>query len=70
MFTNESYLFLGVCIFLNFNYFRFDNYGDALNSVICVVLALGLLSFPFFIIFFYNAKSNIEKITLRNKEFL
>ena len=70
MFTNESYLFLGVCIFLNFNYFHFDSYGNALNSVISVILALGIVFFPFFVILFYNLKSNIEKITTRNSEFL
>ena len=68
-FTQETYLFLGVCVFLNFNYFHFHSIGNKLNSVLSIILGLGLLLFPFILLGFYNLSANLNKIFTRDKEF-
>lgn len=61
-FVNETYLFLGVCVALNTNYFYFDTYGNAINSLCSVLLGGVLLAFPIFIISFYTRESNYNLI--------
>ncbi len=53
-FLNETYLFLTVCVLLNYYYFVFDSYGNAINSLLSAFFGVTLVLFPFFIGIFYN----------------
>jgi hypothetical protein len=61
-FLNETYIFLGVCVALNFYYFCWDSYGNALNSLSAAFFGLLLVLFPFFIILYYNLPNSKLKI--------
>ena len=50
----DTYLFLGICVALNFNYFSFNSYGNVLNSVLSVIFAIILTSLPIFVGLFYR----------------
>lgn len=71
-FINESYLFLTVCAGLNLFNFRWNTYGDAINSFIALFSGSIVIVFPVFVGVFYTLKSNYEKIIGRNRneEFL
>jgi hypothetical protein len=70
-FLNETYLFLGVCVALNLGwFFKFDTFGNALNSLISVFFGSLLLIFPFFIPAFYGASKFARKIKTKDEEFL
>jgi len=68
-FYNETYLFLGVCAALNYYYFRFDSYGNIINSVCAGMFGSIIIVFPFFVIVFYNLKQNYQKIKNNDTEF-
>ncbi len=53
-FFSETYLFLGMCVTLNLDYFRFDTYGNSINSTLTVVFALILAAGPIFVGWFYR----------------
>ena len=69
-FYNETYLFLGVCVALNLYYFRFDSFGNAVNSLSAAILGTMIILFPFFVIVFYNLPKNYKKIKSYQTEFL
>ena len=69
-FYYETYLFLGVCVALNLYYFRFDSYGNTINSLSAAILGTMIIIFPFFVIVFYNLPKNYEKIKSYQTEFL
>ena len=54
----ETYLFLAVCTFLNFNYLRWEPFGEGINSFITVVVAICVCVFPFFVAVFYSISKN------------
>ena len=69
-FLDETYLFLLVCASLNLHeYFEWHAYGDAINSLLALLLATILVVFPLFVATFYSKKVNQEKIKSGNKEF-
>lgn len=55
---------------LNFNYFYFNSIGNQINSILSIILAVGLVLFPFVLYAFYNVRANLKKIISRDKEFL
>ena len=69
-FLQEAYLFLGICVSLNFNYFYFNKIGNSFNSTLSTILAVVLILFPFGMLAFYSLSKNKEKIISRDKEFL
>ena len=69
-FINETYLFLAVCAGLNFYYFSWNTYGDAINSLIALFVGLIIVTFPFFVAVFYNMKRSYERIIQNDVEFL
>ena len=69
-FLNETYIFLGVCVALNFYYFCWDSYGNALNSFCAAFFGLLLVLFPFFIILYYNLPNSKLKMKSRDENFL
>ena len=54
---NETYLFLGMCVTLNFKYFRFDNYGNVINSTLALVFGFLIAAGPVFVGLFYRRYS-------------
>lgn len=69
-FINETFLFLGVCVALNMQYLSFDSSGDTVNSLITIFVGILIISFPFFVIVFYNLPKNYQKIEQNDEEFL
>lgn len=65
-FINEAYLFLCVCAGLNLYYFKWDTYGNALNSLLALTCGLTLVTFPFFVAFYYTRQVNYDLILSRN----
>jgi hypothetical protein len=61
-FFYETYLFLGVCAGLNFYYFKFDSYGNTINSLLALFFGTIIVIFPFFVIIYYNLPKNKLKI--------
>lgn len=60
---NDSYLFLGMCAAINFNYFYFNTPGNTFNSLISITVTLIIFAYPIFVLAFYNLKkmrSNIQ----------
>ena len=68
-FFYETYLFLGVCAGLNFYYFKFDGYGNSINSLIALFIGVIIVIFPFYVIIFYNLPKNKIKINKNDEEF-
>jgi len=68
-FYYETYLFLGVCAGLNFYYFKFDGYGNSINSLLALFFGVVIVIFPFFVIVFYNFPKNKIKIKKNDEEF-
>lgn len=66
---NETYVFLGVCAALNFYYFYWDNYGNAINSLCSILFGSLLVLFPFFIILYYNLPESKRKIRAGDEDF-
>jgi hypothetical protein len=56
----NSYLFLGMCVALNFNYFYFDSFGNGLNSLLSATFATILALFPLFVGSFYRRFSGLD----------
>jgi hypothetical protein len=50
----DTYLYLGMCVALNFRYFYFDNFGNRVNSTMAILIASILLALPLFIGVFYR----------------
>ena len=69
-FVNEAYLFLAVCAGLNLFNFRWNTYGDAINSFLALFCGSVLIIFPAFVGIFYRKQSNFDQILKRNEEFL
>ena len=66
----ETYLFLGTCAAVNFYYLYFNNYGNVINSLITSVCGVAVIIFPFFVLYFYSKKQNVEKIRNDDEEFM
>ena len=69
-FFNETFLFLSVCTALNFGYFRWKQYGDAINSFLSIFFAVFLVLYILHVSFFYILKYNYKKILNRDTLFL
>jgi hypothetical protein len=62
-FFDESYLFLMVCAGLNMRYYlKWQEGGDAANSLLSLLFGFVLVIFPFFVAIFYNLEKNYERI--------
>lgn len=68
--VNETYLFLGLCAFLNCRSLEFDSYGNILNSLCAIFCALVVNLFPLFVIIFYNIRKNYDKIFNNEEDFM
>ena len=66
----ETYMFLGTCSALNFYYCYFNNYGNIINSLIASVCGIAIVTFPFFVLYFFSRKNNQEKIRNNDEEFM
>ena len=66
----ETYLFLGTCAAINFYYLYFNNYGNVINSLITSVCGVAVVIFPFYVLYFYSKKQNVEKIHNNDEEFM
>lgn len=69
-FLNESFLFLAVCVGLNLLYFKWNKYGDVVNSLLSAVSGTLLLLFPMFVGIFYKYSKNYKLLIDRNEDFL
>ena len=69
-FLDETYLFLLVCVSLNLkDYFEWRKLGDALNSLLSIILGIILVVFPMFVAYFYRKEKNYERITKGDQDF-
>lgn len=68
-FFYESYLFLGMCVALNTQYFLFNTFGNVFNSLIAVFFGIILVLLPIFVGVFYNLLKFAERIWTRDEEF-
>ena len=69
-FLDETYLFLLVCVSLNIrHYFEWKEVGDALNSLLSIILGIILVVFPIFVAYFYRKEKNYERITQGDQDF-
>lgn len=66
----ETYLFLGVCAMINCYYLKFDTYGNFINSLCALLCSFVLITFPIFVIIFYNIPINYKKVLNRDGEFM
>jgi hypothetical protein len=67
---NETYMFLAVCCALNlFFNFRWNTFGDAINSLIAMFFSFAIVLFPFFVAIWYNIPSNFKRIKSRDEDF-
>ena len=69
-FFNETFLFLAVCAGLNLYYFKWNEYGDAINSLIALIFGSIITVFPFFVAIFYTLSKNYKRIVERDEDFL
>lgn len=67
---NETYLYLAVCTELNFYYFKWETYGEIINSSITLLCCMLVIAFPFFVAIFYSKEKNYDRIMNRDEEFL
>ena len=67
---SETYILLAICAALNLYHFYFNTFGNAVNSLITVVLVAVVIGLPFFIRFFYGSKRNVDKIWNQEPEFI
>ena len=69
-FLDETYLFLLVCVSLNLkDYFEWRKLGDALNSLLSIIIGIILVAFPIFVGYFYRKEKNYERITKGDQDF-
>ena len=67
---NETFLFLGTCGAINLSYLYFNNYGNAINSLLSVAVLLIISVFPVYILCHYLPKKNYDQIFQSNEIFL
>lgn len=68
-FSIETYFFLAMCAGINMNLFKWDNYGNGINSFLSAFFLLILTILPFFVGIFYTRKANLDKILSKDIEF-
>ena len=61
---------MAVCAGLNFFYFKWATYGDAINSFIALFFGVAILAYPFFVAIFYSVKRNYDRILSNDTDFL
>jgi hypothetical protein len=60
---NQTYIFLTACCCLNlYYYWKWDTFGDLVNSLISVIIGVVLVSFPIFVAIWYNIPKNYDQI--------
>lgn len=42
----ESYSILAICCLININFLKFTTYGEAVQSVVCIISLVALICFP------------------------
>ena len=68
---SSTYIFLAVCCGLNlFSYFKFDSFGNSLNTLFAIFLSAAILIFPIFVAIWLSLPKNYTKILSREKDFL
>ena len=68
-FFNDTLLFLAVCAGLNFYYFRFNTFGDAINSLCAIIFGGTLLVYSVLQQIFYSLRQNYARILNGDTEF-
>jgi hypothetical protein len=69
-FISETYILLAVCAALNLFYFNFDTFGNAVNSLVAVVILVIVIGMPFFVRCFYGNRRNVNKIWNQEPDFM
>ena len=70
LFIFENYIFLTICSLLNFYYFEWKNYGDAINSFFSVSTGFFVFVFPIFVVIFFSKRNNLDLIQKLDPVFL
>ncbi len=68
--VDESYILLAMSAALNSYYFKWDSYGNIINSIFTVVLWGVIVGAPFFLYNFYRSPARFQKILNRDKVFM
>ena len=69
-FLNETILLIAICGMLNLSYLKWNTYGNAINSVICMIFLSICVVFPLFVAIFYTKPSNYQKIESKDEKFM
>ena len=53
-FINEAFLFLSMCGLLNLHYFKWDSFGNVINSSCALTIVCIIVTFPFTVAMLYQ----------------
>ena len=69
-YLNETFIVLLTCCCIGTIYLRFDTLGNAINSILVIVLVVILICFPFVVALIYGRADVYKKIISGQREFL
>lgn len=69
-FLDGEYLLLAISVALNTYYFRWDTFGNAINSLLCAVIGFFVVITPFLFYFLFSKQSAVQKIVNHDQKFL
>jgi len=69
-FLDESYLLLAISAALNTYYFHWDTFGNAFNSLLCVIIGFFVVITPISFFFLFSKQSAVKKIVEKDHKFL
>ena len=68
---NQTFMFLAVCCSLNlFFYFKFDSFGNSINTLLAISLGATLVMYAIFVAVWFNLPENFAQILNREESFL
>ena len=68
---NQTFMFLAVCCSLNlFFYFKFDSFGNSINTLLAIFLGATLVWYAIFVAVWFNLPKNFAHILNREESFL
>jgi hypothetical protein len=70
VFIYETYILLAMCAALNLHYFKWDSWGNVVNSLTTVVMLSIVLSFPIVVGLFYSNPTIFKKVYYREEKFI
>jgi hypothetical protein len=70
-FLNEMFIFLLVCVGINLrNHFEWKEFGDAISSLLSLLIGSALVILPIFVAVFYSQRKILKRIWKSDEEFI